>query len=216
MWHKIEAPEVAARPCRREFLCKAAAGTAAIFFCGHAPYGQWGVYRRRYLLILTSRADPPSFELGKRVAEFLADRLPSSKAQVSRAPNNERIASLISSHQMDVALMRRDDAAALRQGRPPFAGHGPVKLFTIVGVGEFLLACRDDFAARHAWLIAEAFDKSRDVLPELLLPRTSTSEPPDSRIPLHPGAVGYFTGAPMPGLEPHAHDDHTHEVDVKQ
>ena len=216
MWHKIEASEVAARPCRREFLRKAAAGTAAIFLCGHAPYGQWGVYRRRYLLILTSRADPPSFELGKRVAEFLADRLPSSKAQVSRAPNNERIASLISSHQMDVALMRRDDAAALRQGRPPFAGHGPVKLFTIVGIGEFLLACRDDFAARHAWLIAEAFDKNRDVLAELLLPRTSTSEPPDARIPLHPGAVGYFTGAPMPSLEPHAHDDHTHEVDVKQ
>jgi hypothetical protein len=216
VWHKIEGPEVAARPCRRQFLRKAAAGAAAILFCGHAPYGQWGVYRRRYLLILTSRTDPPSFELGKRVAEVLADRLPSSKAQVSRAPNKERIASLISSHQMDVALMRRDDAAALRQGRPPFAELGPVKLFTIVGIGEFLLACRDDFVARHAWLIAEAFDKSRDVLPELLLPRASTSEPPDSRIPLHPGALGYFTGAPMPGLEPHAHEDHTDEVDVAQ
>ena len=216
MWHRIEGPEVGAQPGRREFLRMAAAGAAAILFCGHAPYGQWGVYRRRYLLILTSRADPPSFELGKRIAEVLADRLPSSKAQVSRAPNKERIASLISSHQMDVALMRRDEAAALRQGRPPFAAHGPVKLFTIVGIGEFLLACRDDFAARHAWLIAEAFDKSRDVLPELLLPRASTSELPDSRIPLHPGALGYFTGAPMPGLEPHTHEGHTHEVDVAQ
>src|SRR5262249_15658215 len=126
VWHKIEGPEIAAKPCRRELLRKAAAGVAATLLCGHAPYGQWGVYRRCYLLIVTSRADPPSFELGKRLAEVLADRLPSSKAQVSRAPNNERIASLISSHQMDVALMRRDDAAALRQGRPPFAGHGPV------------------------------------------------------------------------------------------
>ena len=205
---------MAASPCRRDFLLKAATGAAAILFCGHAPYGQWGVYRRRYLLILTSRADPPSFELGKRLAETLADRLPSSKAQVSRAPNNERIASLISSRQMDVALMRRDDAAALLQGRPPFAGHGPVKLFTIVGIGEFLLTCRDDFAARHAWLIAEAFDKSRDVLAESLLPRAATSEPPDARIPLHPGALDYFRGAPMPGLEPHAHEDHTHEAEV--
>jgi hypothetical protein len=92
----------------------AGAGAAAMFLCGHAPYGQWGVYRRRHLLILTARADPPSFELGKRVAEVLADRLPSSKAQVSRAPHKERIASLISSQQLDVALMRRDDAAALR------------------------------------------------------------------------------------------------------
>jgi hypothetical protein len=216
VWHQIESSELGARPGRRQFLRRAAAGAAAIWLCGHAPYGQWGVYRRRYLLILTSRADPPSFELGKRVAEVLADRLPSSNAQVSRAPNKERIASLISSHQLDVALMRRDDAAALRQGQPPFAGHGPVKLFTIVGVGEFLLACRDDFAARHAWLIAEAFDKGRDALPELLLPRASSSEPPDARIPLHPGALGYFTGAPMPGLEPHAHDDHTHEGDAAQ
>ena len=79
---------------------------------------------------------------------------------MSKAPNNERTASLISSHQMDVALMRRDDAATLRQGRPPFAGYGPVKLFTIVGIGEFLLVCQDDFATRHAWLICEAFDKS--------------------------------------------------------
>jgi hypothetical protein len=216
VWHKIEGLEVDTMPRRRELLRMAAAGAAAILLCGHAPYGQWGVYRRRYLLILTSRADPPSFELGKRVAEVLADRLPSSKAQVSRAPNKERIASLISSHQMDVALMRRDDAAALRQGRPPFAEHGPVKLFTIVGIGEFLLVCRDDFAARHAWLIAEAFDKSRDVLPELLLPRVSTSEPPDARTPLHPGALGYFAGAPMPGLESHGHEDHTHEVDRAQ
>jgi hypothetical protein len=146
----------------------------------------------------------------------LADRLPSSKAQVSRAPHNERIASLISSQQLDVALMRRDDAAALRQGRPPFAEHGPVELLTVVGIGEYLFVCRGDFAARHAWLIAEALDKSRSALPELLLPSGSSFEPPDSRIPLHPGALGYFTGAPMPGLEPHAHEDHTHEVDVPQ
>jgi hypothetical protein len=216
VWSNIKGPEIAASSCRRDFLLKAATSAASILFCGHAPYGQWGVYRRRYLLILTSRTDPPSFELGKRVAEFLADRLPSSNAQLSRAPNTERIASLISSHQMDVALMRGDDAAALQQGWPPFAAYGPVKLLTIVGIGEFLFVCRDDFAARHAWLIAEAFDKYRDVLPELLLPKASTSEPPDSRIPLHPGALGYFTGAPMPGLAPHAHEDHTHEVDVAQ
>jgi hypothetical protein len=187
-----------------------------MLLCGHAPYGQWGVYRRRYLLILTARADPPSYELGKRVAEVLADRLPSSKAQVSRAPHKERIASLISSQQLDVALMRRDDAAALRQGSPPFAEHGPVKLFTVVGIGEYLFVCRDDFAARHAWLVAEALDKSRSALPDLLLPSGASSEPPDARIPLHPGALGYFTGAPMPGLEPHSDHDHAHGLDAPQ
>jgi hypothetical protein len=216
VWHKTEGPEVGGRPSRREFLQTARAGAAAMFLCGHAPYGQWGVYRRRHLLILTARADPPSFELGKRVAEVLADRLPSSKAQVSRAPHKERIASLISSQQLDVALMRRDDAAALRQGRPPFAEHGPVKLFTVVGIGEYLFVCRDDFAARHAWLIAEALDTSRSALPELLLPSGSSSQSPDTRIPMHPGALGYFTGAPMPALEPHPHEGHTHGFNAVQ
>ena len=209
-----EGPDAGGRLSRRSFLRIAAPGAAAMFLCGHAPYGQWGVYRRRHLLILTTRTDPRAFELAKRIAHILAERLPSSKAQVSRAPHNERIASLISSQQLDVALMRRDDAAALRQGTPPFAEYGPVKLFTVVGIEGYLFVCRDDFAARHAWLIAEALDKSRSALPELLLPSGSSSEPPDSRIPLHPGALGYFTGAPMPGLEPHAHEDHTHEVDV--
>jgi hypothetical protein len=198
------------------FLRGAAAGLAAVFVCGHAPYGQWGLYRRRFLLILTTREDPPSFELGKRVAQVLADRLPSSQAQVSRAPHKERIASLISSQQLDVALMRRDDAAALRQGTPPFAVFGPVKLFTIVGIGEYLFVCRDDFAARHAWLVAEALSRSRGALPELLLPSGPSFEPPDARVPLHPGALDYFTGAAVPALEPHPDEDHTHGPDAPQ
>jgi hypothetical protein len=65
-------------------------------------------------------------------------------------------------------------------------------------------------------LIAEALDKSRSALPESLLPSGSSSEPPDSRIPLHPGALGYFTGAPMPALEPHPHEDHSHGFDAAQ
>ena len=77
-----------------------------------------------------------------------------------------------------------------------------------------MLACRDDFAARHAWLVAEALDKSRNVLPELQIPGSSSAEPPDLRIPLHSGALGYFKGAPMPGVEPHAHEDHTHGFDL--
>ena len=37
VWHKIEGLEVAARPCRREFLRKAAAGAAANFFVATLP-----------------------------------------------------------------------------------------------------------------------------------------------------------------------------------
>jgi hypothetical protein len=192
----------------------AGVGAASLLLSGHAPYGQWGVYRRRYLLILTARSDPPSYELGQVVAEILANRLPSSNAQVSRAPDKRRIANLISSHQMDVALMRADDAAALRQGKPPFAELGQTKLYTIVGIGDFLLVCRDDFADRHAWLIAETLARSRSALPAPVLPSGSSSGPPDTRVPLHPGAFAYFSGAPLPAVEQHDQGDHKHQSEA--
>jgi hypothetical protein len=57
---------------------------------------------------------------------------------------------------------------------------------------------------------------NRSSLPELLLPSGSSFQPPDSRIPLHPGALGYFKGEPMPALEPHPREDHIHGSDAAQ
>jgi hypothetical protein len=201
------------RLSRRGALRLVLIGALSLLAGGHAPYGQWGVYRKRYLLILTTRADPTSHELGTRIAAILAERLPDSRARVSRAPHTERIASLMSSKQMDVALMRRDDAAALRGGAPPFAASGRVPLHTIIGVGDHLLVCRDDFPARHAWLISEALAKNRHTLPVPLSPLPPAAASPDARVPLHPGAQAYFTGRPLPDQEPRTgHDqDHDHE-----
>jgi hypothetical protein len=197
-----------ASPGRRAVLRLAAAGAAWLVTGGHAPYGQWGLYRKRFLLILTNRADPPSFELGKIIAAVLAERLPESRARVSRAPHGERIASLLATKQMDVALMRPADAAALRAGARPFADFGPVPLETIVGVGDFLLVCRNDFPARHAWLVAAALAAARGVLPAALRPVASAADAPDPRVPLHAGARGYFAGAPAPPPDPAEIHDH--------
>ncbi|MGQ0484006.1 MAG: hypothetical protein ACT4SY_01430 [Hyphomicrobiales bacterium] len=193
---------------RRRFVQLTLAGLAGLAVSGHAPYGQWGVYRKRYLLILTTRADPASFELGRKVAAALLRELPESKAQVSRAPHKARIASLLSSHQLDLALMRPDDAAALREGLAPYADYGPMPLVTLLGIEDFLLVCRDDFAALHAWLIAEALSAAADgftVKPDRLSPPAA----PDPRLPLHPGVIAYFSGgakpeAPSPS---YAHDE---------
>ena len=131
----------------------------------------------------------------------------------SRAPHTERIASLMSSKQMDVALMPRDDAVALRDGAPPLAAHGRVPLHTIVGVGDYLLVCREDFPARHAWLICEALFKNQHAIPVPLSPLTPIAEPPDARVPLHPGAQAYIIGRPLPVQEQRTdhQQDHKHE-----
>jgi hypothetical protein len=180
---------------RRSTLRLVLIGAVSLLASGHAPYGQWGVYRKRFLLILTTRDDPTLHELGTRVAALLAERLPESRARVSRAPNKERVASLISSKQMDVAVMHRNDAADLRVGAPPFSDYGPVLLHTIVAVGDYHLVCRDDFPARHAWLIAEALSKDQHSI-------RLSGEASDGRVPVHPGAQAYFSGAPLPAADP--------------
>ena len=84
---------------------------------GHTPYRQWSVYRQKHLLIGCCRADPPTYPLAKRVAGVLAEWLPESRSRVSRAPDQERLASLITTGQLEVMLFSRGDATALNASR---------------------------------------------------------------------------------------------------
>ena len=187
---------------RRWILETALFGLTGLLVSGHTPYQQWTVYRQRHLLILTDRSDPPSYPLGKRLAALLAAHLPASRARVTRAPHTERIASLISSKQLDVALMLPSDAVALAAGRPPFKAYGPVALRTLVEVAGYLLVCREDFPARHAYAVTRTLDLHRDELPEAA---AATAAPPV--VPMHVGALAYFDGAPPPE-EPAAVEEH--------
>ncbi len=183
---------------RRALFRSALALTAVIAAMGHSPYRQWKIYRKRNLLILTSRSDAPTFPLGERVAQVLATHLPASHAQVSRAPNTERIASLISTRQMDVAVLSLNDAAALFAGRAPFAEYGPVPLRTIVVLGDYLLVCREDFPALHAYLLAETLMQNRDELDVTVSSPDTGNISAEGVVPAHRGARAYFDGRPPP------------------
>ena len=181
---------------RRAFLRSAIILGALVFGSGHTPYRQWKIYRKRYLLILTSKTDGPSYPLGKRVAETLAMHLPASKARVTRAPHTKRIGSLISSKQMDVALLSRGDAVAFMEGRGEFSGAGPVELRTLFEIGAYLLVCRSDFPDAHAYLVVRTLDRHRSDLPD------AKARVPDRQtvpVPLHEGVIAYLDGRPLPG-----------------
>jgi TRAP-type uncharacterized transport system substrate-binding protein len=165
---------------------------------GHTPYRQWVVFRERHLIVLTSRTDGSSYELGKRVAEVLATHLPASRARVARAPNMERIGSLISTKQFDVALLSRNYAAAMLHGLPPFDEHGPVPLRTIIELGDYLLVCRNDFPARHAYLVAMTLSIHRAKLPSAVARKTQNAEEPTAEVPMHPGVSADLAGRPLP------------------
>lgn len=181
---------------RRAFLGLTLAGAiwalASMPASAHTPYLQWAIYRKRHLLILTSKTDAPTFPLGKRVAEVLAELLPASQSRVTRAPHTERVASLISTRQMEVAILSPADAENLMEGRAPFADYGPVALRTIVALGDYLLICRDDFPDLHAYLVAKTLVAGKADLP---VPVTAGN---GGKIPLHPGAEAFFQGRPPP------------------
>jgi hypothetical protein len=157
----------------------------------HTPYRQWKVYRQRYLLILSSRDDPPSDDLAERFAATLREALPESRAQVARAPHVQRIASLISSRQVDVAVLQAGNARALFNGEAPFSDFRPVPLRVLVQSGEYQCVCRDDFLDRHAYLVSEALIRN---LPGL---EPSAVAHPSNGVPLHAGTLAFLRGEPL-------------------
>lgn len=178
---------------RRDVVRLGLCAAALVLSSGHTPYKQWVVYRKRRLLIGTSRADGPSYPLGKQVAETLLTYLPESKARASRAPDPWRLASLLSTAQLDVAILSAADAVALVEGRPPFSDFGGVALAGLFGFGGHLLVARADFPARHAYLVSQTLYEHRQ-----LIPGARPLKAGMGGLPVHPGTLAYQRGKPLP------------------
>jgi TRAP-type uncharacterized transport system substrate-binding protein len=178
---------------RRKFVQASLIATACLVAGGHTPYRQWQVYRRRHLLIGTSKADAPTYPLGQKIAELLATHLPESSARVTRGPDPWRLASLLTTGQLEVALLSSVDAGALRDGRAPFAAFGPTALNALFAFGDYLLVCRPEFPARHAYQVTETL-----ALNATLIVGARFIDASASPIPLHAGARAYVLGEPMP------------------
>lgn len=200
---------------RRELLRVGLAATAWLAASAHTPYRQWQIYRRKHLLIGTSKADAATYPLGQEIAEVLATHLPESSARVTRGPDPWRLASLLTTGQLDVVLLSGEDVAALRDGAPPFEAFGRTELRTLFRFGDHWLVTRPDFPAHHAFEVARTLGEQAGTI-EAANPAGSNTSP----VPVHPGALAFTTGAPKPApVEPagdapppgHGHDhDHVH------
>ncbi len=204
--------ERGARPMidRRNILRSGVAAAAYVMAGGHTPYRQWTIYRRKHLLIGTCRTDAPTYQLGKRIAATLEEYLPESKARVTRAPDQYRLASLITTGQLEIVLFSRDDATALRDGAPPFEDFGATRLTALFSFGDHLLVTRPDFPDRHAWLVAKTLTERAADLDDAA-PAVVATLP----VPVHPAARAYAAGEPEPAAptataEPELAADHQH------
>lgn len=134
-------------------LAALAAGAAA----AHTPYGQWVAYRRKHLLIGCHRADPETYALAQEVVATLAEALPDARARVARAPRPQRLASLLGTDQLELAVLAPGDAEAMALGADPFGPYGALPLTLLSGLrGGYALIAHAAFPVAHARLVAGA------------------------------------------------------------
>lgn len=163
------------------------AALAAAPAAGHTLYGQWVVYRRKHLLIGCHRADMRTSHAAQAVIDALAEALPEAKARMARARRADRLASLLVTDQLQLAVLTSAEARSMAAGDGPFAPYGPAPLTSLAMLDDLVLTARASFPARHAWLVAAALDHS-------LAPPAE----PQASPPVHPGAAAYRDGAPEP------------------
>jgi len=184
---------------RRRALKLFALAAAWVSGSAHTPYRQWQVYRQRHLLIGTSKADAPTYPLGQEIAGLLAAHLPEASARVTRGPDPWRLASLLTSGQLEVILLSAADALALQDGRAPFEAFGATPIRALFGFGDHYLICRPDFADHHAYLVVGTLTEHGGGIEG-----AAPADPVTSPVPIHPGAVAYARGRPMPSPTGHA------------
>ena len=143
---------------RRQFIARAAALLAGVTFpaissFAHTPYAQWDVFRKRNLQVLTSHADLPGDEVGDEWVAVLREKLPLSRAMVSRAHDMPRIAALLKSNQSKLAVLSYMHARMMFTGEPPFQDYAPMPLEVLVDDGKYLLVTRSDLPLHHGFLI---------------------------------------------------------------
>lgn len=178
---------------RRRLLRLGVAASAVMLLGGHTPYGQWVVYRKKHLLIGCHREDPETYALAKRIEDLLAEHLPAAKARVARAPHAGRLASLLGTDQLEVAVLSTSDAKAMLRGSGRFSPYGPIRLSLLLPLGDHLLLAHEDFPEKHAWLVASAL-AGTELAPSLINPSVLG-------IPWHPGSRGFFDGHPEPAAD---------------
>ena len=144
---------------RRRFIGSAAAILAAGLWpvaqaLAHTPYAQWDLFRKRNLQILTSHSDLPGDAIGDEWVDFLREKLPLSRAMVSRARDVARVASLLKTDQSKLAVLSYQHAQAMMTAAAPFEDYPNMPLQIMFDNGTHVLVAREDLPLHHGFLIA--------------------------------------------------------------
>lgn len=181
------------RLTRRFALGLIAAGALAPAASAHTIYNQWVVYRRKHLHIGCHRQDDATYDLAQEVVWGINHALPEASARAARAPRPERLASLLGTDQLEIAVLAPDHAGAMMGGKGRFAPYGAIPLTLLADFGSHLLVAHRDMPVHHGWLIAAALEQ------------TPFGAPPSAGsggLPLHAGAAAFVGGVTLETVLP--------------
>ena len=172
---------------RRYVLTGLSAGVLAPAAFAHTLYPQWVAYRRKHLLIGCHRKDDRTYELALELVDGINHALPKASARPARTPHPERLASLIGTDQLELAVLPRPEAHEMREGTGRFKPYGRIDLTRIADIGDYVLVADAGFPQRHAWMVSAA-------LADADLAQTAPSNPV---LRLHPGAEAQVAGVAL-------------------
>ena len=172
----------------RRFFIKFVIFPISLVTMGHAPWGQWQVYRMRHMLLLSVIEDEKSYPFSKQIIESLEKTLPEARARPARARGYRRVYNLLSTDQMPLAVLSKDIAVSLLYGTGVFSDFSPVSMNIVYDFGEMVLIARPKMPDSHTWRIADALIRSEKFVPSIN----------NTEIPLHNGAKIRFMNMPIP------------------
>lgn len=176
---------------RRHILAALAAGAFAPAAQAHTMFNQWVVYRKKHLLIGCHRKDPETYDLSKELVLTLDHLLPEASARSARAPHPERLASLLGTRQLELAVLTAEHADQMHAGTGDFAPYDSIPLTQVTDLKSHILVAHQDFTPHHAWLLASAFDEVGFGL---------GSPANQSSLVMHSGVRAFRNGVPLDDL----------------
>ena len=157
----------------------------------HTPYKQWAVYRQKHLLIGCHKDLPETYQLAQSIVATLDENLPAASARIARAPAPTRLASLLATRQLDVAVLTPDTAVKIHDGEGIYAAYGSIALTTLLPLDGYLVVGHTRLKESHCWQITRALESITTVDARSITPA----------LPWHSGTARFLEGSPLPHTE---------------
>ena len=129
---------------------------------------------------MSTIVDEPTYPYSRKLVEAINQVIPNAKARSARAKNFKRVHNLFKTKQMQLVLLSKSNANALIEGSGPFLGYGPIEASILYAFGDLFLLVQNDFPDSNVWVLADAFKKIHNHLPDALTTEEFSSEGTDT------------------------------------